>query len=203
MKNLKSKLFAFVLTLMLIVPIIPASAETYTGWAFLPFLKYDNLYGGWRYYDENGNMLKDGWELIDGNWYYFYGNGNLAANTFIGGEFYVNGSGALTSDIPEYMQELKTNFPFIWEQQNSDMNESYIIDSNVDVYNYVNEYYNREKEYFNFNLHDTGIIVDNFYIQYFISYSTGNVIQLPHQYMDPIIVRNSGYTVGVYQQQCA
>ena len=62
MKNLKSKLFAFVLTLMLIVPIILASEETYTGWAFLPFLKYDNLYGGWRYYDENGNMLKDGWE---------------------------------------------------------------------------------------------------------------------------------------------
>ena len=56
MKNLKSKLFAFVLTLMLIVPIIPASAKTYTGWAFLPFLKYDNIYGGWRYYDENGNM---------------------------------------------------------------------------------------------------------------------------------------------------
>ena len=141
--------------------------------------------------------------MIDGNWYYFYDNGNLAINTYIGGEFYVNGSGALTSDIPEYMQELKTNFPFIWEQQNSDMNESYITDSNVDVYDYVNDYYNLEKEYFNFNLHDTGIIVDNFYIQYFISYSTGNVIQLPHQYMDPIIVKNSGYTVGVYQQQCA
>ena len=87
MKNLKSKLFAFVLTLMLIVPVTPASAETYTGWAFLPFLKYDNLYGGWRYYDENGNMLKDGWELIDGNWYYFYESGKLATNTFIGGEY--------------------------------------------------------------------------------------------------------------------
>ena len=202
MKNLKSKLFAFVLTLILIVPIIPVSARTYSGWSFLPRLK-DDLYGGWRYYDENGNMLKDGWELIDGNWYYFYSDGNLATNTYIGGEFYVNGSGALTSDIPEYMQELKTNFPSIWEYGNSDMNESYTTDCDVDVYDYVNEHYNFEKEYFNFNLHDTGIIVDNCYIPYFISYSTGNVIQLPHQYMDPIIVKNSGYTVGVYQQQCA
>ena len=86
MKNLKSKLFAFVLTLILIVPIIPVSARTYSGRLFIPCVK-DDLYGGWRYYDENGNMLKDGWELIDGNWYYFYGNGNLATNTFIGGEF--------------------------------------------------------------------------------------------------------------------
>ena len=78
-----------------------------------------------------------------------------------------------------------------------------ITDSNVDIYDYVNEYYNREKEYFNFNLHDTGYIVENFYIDYFISYSTGNVIQLPHQYLDPIIVRNSGYTISVYQQQYA
>ena len=60
------------------------------------------------------------------------------------------------------MQELKTNFPFIWEQQNSEMNESYITDCDVDVYDYVNEYYNREKEYFDFNLHDTGYIVENF-----------------------------------------
>ena len=203
MKNLKSKLFTFVLTLMLIVPIIPASAETYTGWAFLPFLKYANLYGGWLYYDENGNMLKDGWELIDGNWYYFYESGKLATNTYIDGEYYVNGSGALTTDIPEYMQELNINFPFIWEEQNSEMNESYIIDCDVDVYDYVNDYYNLEKEYFDFNLHDTGYIVENFYIDYFISYSTGNVIQLPHQYLDPIIVRNSGYTISVYQQQYA
>ena len=203
MKNLKSKLFAFVLTLMLIVPVTPASSETYTGWAFLPFLKYDNLYGGWRYYDENGNMLKDGWELIDGNWYYFYESRKLATNTYIDGEYYVNGSGALTTDIPEHMQELKINFPSIWEQQNSEMNESYIIDCDVDIYDYVNGYYNLEKEYFNFNLHDTGYIVENFYIDYFISYSTGNVIQLPHQYLDPIIVRNSGYTISVYQQQYA
>ena len=203
MKNLKSKLFAFVLTLILIIPIIPASAKTYSGWEFLPRLKYDNLYCGWRCYDENGNMLKDGWELIDGNWYYFYDNGNLATNTYIGGEFYVNSSGALTSDIPEYMQELKTNFPSIWEYGNSDMNESYTRYCDVDIYDCINEYYNREKEYFNFNLHDTGIIVDNCYIQYFISYSTGNVIRLPHQGTDPIIVKNNGYTVGVYQQQCA
>ena len=203
MKNLKSKLFTFVLTLMLIVPIIPVSAETYTGWAFLPFLKYDNLYGGWRYYNENGNMLKDGWELIDGNWYYFYESGKLATNTFIGGEYYVNGSGALTSDVPEHMQELKINFPSIWEQQNSEMNESYIIDCDVDICDYVNGYYNLEKEYFNFNLHDTGYIVENFYIDYFISYSTGNVIKLPSQYLEPIIVKNSGYTISVYQQQYA
>ena len=95
------------------------------------------------------------------------------------------------------------NLPFIWEQQNSEMNESYIIDCDVDVYDYVNGYYNLEKQYFNFDLHDTGIIVENFYIDYFISYSTGNVIKLPNQYMDPIIVKNNGYTIGVYQQQYA
>jgi glucan-binding YG repeat protein len=38
---------------------------------------------GWRWYDSNGEMAKNGWKTINGNAYYFWPNGIMASYEFI------------------------------------------------------------------------------------------------------------------------
>jgi len=51
------------------------------------------------YWYTTGNSYATGWKLIDKNWYYFYSNGYMAKDTTING-YYLNSSGAWTSNVP-------------------------------------------------------------------------------------------------------
>ena len=49
--------------------------------------------------------MKTGWLNDKGNWYYFYSEGNMAHDCYID-EYYLNSSGAWTSELPEKYSEI-------------------------------------------------------------------------------------------------
>jgi len=60
-----------------------------TGW-----LEVDHQ---WYFLAKSGAMVT-GWQLIDGSWYYFFNTGNMAYDTIIDGEFYVDIDGVWIPD---------------------------------------------------------------------------------------------------------
>src|SRR5471030_1094616 len=57
---------------------------------------------GWWYTE--GNSYATSWKVIRGNWYYFYSDGYMAKDTKIDG-YYLNSSGAWTTDVPISKEE--------------------------------------------------------------------------------------------------
>lgn len=64
--------------------------------------------GQWYYFDSNGYM-KTGWLYDNGNWFYLYGNGIMANDATIDG-YYLNSSGAWTTDLPNDTNKLRFTF---------------------------------------------------------------------------------------------
>lgn len=55
--------------------------------------------GEWYYFNNDG-IMQTGWILDNNNWYYLYSNGAMAHNCYIG-NYYLNDSGAWTSDVSQ------------------------------------------------------------------------------------------------------
>lgn len=90
------KIAASVVTLMTLLVITPT--EAHAEW------KLDSK--GWWYTE--GNTWVTGWKDINENWYYFYSDGYMAHDTTID-EYYVNSSGAWTTNLGQYVSNNNNN----------------------------------------------------------------------------------------------
>ena len=109
------RLSALILTVIMILSIIPASAfaAVKDGW-------HKTDAGKWNYYVD-GEMIKDQWYKIGGKWYYFYTSGEMAASSIIPDEklkcFYiVDASGAMVTTPGWYSIKVTIDIPVtkIW-----------------------------------------------------------------------------------------
>ena len=106
---------------------------------------------GWWYTE--GKSYATGWRLIDKNWYYFYSNGYMAKDTTIGG-YYLNSSGAWTSNVStgkvesssdslgqEILNNISTQNPSFYIKYNGNINSvGKAINDEIEKLKHTNPY---------------------------------------------------------------
>jgi len=106
---------------------------------------------GWWYTE--GNSYATGWKVIRGNWYYFYSDGYMAKDITIGG-YYLNSSGAWTSEVPiskgesgldslgqEILNNISIENPKFYVEYSGDLNNAgKVIQDEIDKLKYKNPY---------------------------------------------------------------